>query len=109
MQNYKTWKREIAGSLALWLVSLASYTAYAGTDEVRLSVLGLFTIPVLGMLAGLLGLDAYQKQDMKKMEYTRKLTDEETDRIVKVEDEAADAESDRIIRPDDESDNAGNK
>lgn len=88
MRDFKTWKREVAGSLALWLMLLASYTAYVGTDEIRLSVLGLFTIPILGMLAAMLGLDAIQKQDLKKLQLTQGMKED------------ADAESDRIVRAD---------
>ncbi len=86
-RDYKTWKRETTGALTIWLVLLASYTAYVGTDEIRLSVLGLFALPVLGLLGGMLGLDAIQKQELKKQEFTQDLKDDaETDRVVQASD-----------------------
>jgi hypothetical protein len=88
MHKFKTWKREVALGCAVWLGGLASYTAYVGTDEVRLSVLGLFVLPVFGLLGGLFGLDAIQKQEIKKIE-------------MGVPPEGGSAEDDRIIRNDD--------
>ena len=58
----KTFKREIAVALMLWLLGIATWVAMTGGTPQAMQVLDLFTLPIGMIFSGAFGLDWITKQ-----------------------------------------------